>query len=250
MRKVNFALISDVLFFALCAFILSFTLIRFYTKSAVTALICAVGVAVACAVIAFFILYSKRKKHLIVSLGESEKKSLSLHLSVCGAREVHNLFLSALDGAYIGDNLVQDEENAYFFNFKLSPVSPDDIAEIIKSDVTKKKCVFCCEASPAALSLAEDFEIRITCVSEIYALLKDKNLLPEKYALGNVKKPNIFKRIKKRFNRRLCPSLFFCGLSLLFFSFFTSHSVTIYYVVSGGLLMVLSAVSLLFGQTS
>ncbi|MDE7163786.1 MAG: hypothetical protein K2O44_06955 [Clostridia bacterium] len=250
MKKLNFALISDVLFFALCAFILSFTLIRFYTKSAVTALICAVGCAVAIAVIAFFVLYSKRKKHLILSLGESEKKSLSLHLSVCSTREVHKLFMSALEGSYIEDNIVQDEENAYFFNFKLSPVSPDDIAEIIKSDVPKKKCVFCCEVSPAALSLAEDFEIRITCVSEIYALLKDKKLLPEKYALGNVKKPNIFKRIKKRFNRRLCPSLFFCGLSLLFFSFFTSASVTVYYIVSGGLLMVLSAVSLLFGQTS
>lgn len=250
MKKLNFALISDVLFFGLCAFILSFTLIRFYTKSAVTALICAVGCAVACAITAFFILYSKRKKHLIVSLGESEKKSLSLHLSVCSTREIHRLFLSALEGAYLEDNTVRDGACAYFFNFKLSPVSPDDIAEIIKSDVPEKKCVFCCEASPAALSLAEDFDIRITCIAEIYALFKDKGLLPEKYALGNVKKPNIFKRIKKRFNRRLCPSLFFCGLSLLFFSFFTSHSVTIYYIVSGGLLMLLSAVSLLFGQPS
>lgn len=248
MRKLNFALISDVLFFALCAFILSFTLIRFYTKSAVTALICAIGCAVIGGTVAFFILYSKRKKHLIMSLGESEKKSLSLHLSVCGTREIHKLFLSALNGAYLEENVIQDEDCAYFFNFKLSPVSPDDIADIIKSDVEKKKCVFCCEASPAALSLAEDFEIRIICVSELYALLKDKNLLPEKYALGNVKKPNVFKRIKKRFNRKLCPSLFFCGLSLLFFSFFTSYPV--YYIVFGGLLLMLSAVSLLFGQPS
>lgn len=250
MKKVNFALISDVLFFGLCAFILSFTLIRFYTKSAVTALICAIGIAVACAISAFFILYYKRKKHLIVSLGESEKKSLSLHLSVCGTKEIHRLFLSAIDGAYLDENIIRDGECAYFFNFKLSPVSPDDIAEIIRSDVSEKKCVYCCEASPAALSLAEDFDIRITCVSEIYALLKDKKLLPEKYALGNVKKPNIFKKIKKRFNRRLCPSLFFCGLTLLFFSFFTSYSISVYYIVSGGLLLVLSAVSILFGQPS
>lgn len=250
MKKVNFALISDVLFFGLCAFILSFTLIRFYTKSAVTALICAIGIAVACAISAFFILYSKRKKHLIVSLGESEKKSLSLHLSVCGTKEIHRLFLSAIDGAYLDKNIVRDGENAYFFNFKLSPVSPDDIAEIIKSDAPEKKCVYCCEVSPAALSLAEDFDIKITCVSEIYALLKDKGLLPEKYALGNVKKPNFFKKIKKRFNRRLCPSLFFCGLTLLFFSFFTSYSISVYYIVCGGLLLVLSAVSILFGQPS
>lgn len=248
MKKLNLALISDVLFFALCAFILSFTIIRFYTKSAVTALICAVGCGIIFGALAFVILYNKRKKHLVASLGESEKKSLSLHLSVCNKREVQKLFTDALDGAYTENGSVCDRDHVYFFNFKLSPVSPDDIAEIIKTETDRKKCVFCCEVSPAARSLAEDFDIRVVCTAEIYALLKDKKLLPEKYALGNVKKPNVFKRIKKRFNRKLCPSLFFCGLTLLFFSFFTFYPV--YYVAFGGALMVLSAVSLLFGQPS
>ena len=74
MKRINFALISDVLFFTLCAFILCFTAIRFYFKNAVTALILAIGFSVACGVIAFFILYARRKKKLILSLGESEKK--------------------------------------------------------------------------------------------------------------------------------------------------------------------------------
>lgn len=246
MKKLNFALISDVLFFTLCAFLLSFTLIRYYTKSALTALIAAIGCALITGVIAFFILYTKRKKKLILSLGESERKSLSLHLSVCGLTHVNKMFLNALDGTYIEGNRLQDDENEYFFDFKLSPVSPDEIAEIIRYETIKKKCLFCCEASPSALSLAEDFDIRVTEIAEIYALLKDKNALPEKYALGNVKKPNVFKRIKNRFNRKLCPPLFFCGLSLLFFSFFTFYPV--YYIVFGGLLLILSAVSLLISK--
>lgn len=243
MKRLNFALISDVVFFTLCAFILSFTLIRYYTKNAITALIAAIGCALICGVIAFFILYTKRKKTLILSLGESERKSLSLHLSVCGVNYLNDLFESALDGTYVAGNRLQSKERLYFFNFKLSPLSPDDIAEIIKVDSVKGKCVFCCESSPAALSLAEDFGIKVTQINEIYALLKDKKLLPEKYALGNVKKPNVFKRIKKRFNRKLCPPLFFCGLSLLFFSFFTFYPV--YYMVFGGMLLALSAVSIL-----
>lgn len=246
MKRVNFALVSDVIFVTMCAFAVCFTAIRFYTKNAVTALVIAVGVSAAVGIIAFFILLAKRKKRMILSLGESEKKSLSLHLSVCSHANVLNLFKNALDGAYTEGNRLYDEKSAYFFNFKLSPISPDDIAEIIKAETDLKKCVYCCEASPSALSLAEDFSIKVFNIAEIYSMLKDKKLLPEKYALGNVKKPNLFSRIKKRFNRKLCPPLFFCGLTLLFFSFFTFYPV--YYTVFGGLLMALSAVSLLISQ--
>lgn len=248
MKKVNFALISDVIFFTLCAFILCFTGVRFYTRNAQTALIVAIGTALACGVIAFYILLSRRKKRLILSLSENEKKSLSLHLSVCGDEYLLNLFEKALDGTYVRGKRLQDNDNIYFFNFKMSPLSSDDIAEIIRKNVKKTKHIYCCEISPAALSLAEDFSIDVVTVAEIYALLKDKKLLPEKYALGNVKKPNILKRIKKRFNRKLCPPLFFSGLTLLFFSFFTFYP--LYYIIFGGLLMALSAVSILISQPS
>lgn len=248
MKKLNFALISDVIFFALCAFILCFTGVRFYTRNALTALIVAIGTAVACGVIAFFILMSKRKKRIILSLGESERKSLSLHLSVCGDEYLCDLFEKALDGTYVRGKRLQDSENVYFFNFKMSPLSSDDIAAVIRTNVKKQKHIYCCEISPAALSLADDFSINVVTAPEIYALLKDKNLLPEKYALGNVKKPNVFKRIKKRFNRKLCPPLFFSGFTLLFFSFFTFYPT--YYIVFGGLLMALSAISLLISQPS
>ncbi len=246
MRKLNFALISDVIFFTLCAFILCFTGVRFYTRNAQTALIVAIGTAAVCGLIAFNVLISKRKKRLILTLSENEKKSLSLHLSVCGEEYLLNLFEKALEGTYVRGKRLQSDENIYFFNFKMSPLSSDDIAEIIRVNVKKTKHIYCCEISPAALSLAEDFSIQIVTVAEIYALLKDKNLLPEKYALGNVKKPNVFKRIKKRFNRKICAPLFFSGLTLLFFSFFTFYP--LYYIVFGGILMGLSAVSVLISS--
>lgn len=238
--------ISDVIFFTLCAFILCFTGVRFYTRNALTALIVAIGTAVCCGIIAFFLLLAKRKKRLILSLGESEKKSLSLHLSVCGEEYILNLFEQALEGTYVRGNRLQTEENIYFFNFKMSPLSADDIAEVIRNGSKKVKHVYCSDIVPAALSLAEDFSINVVTIAEIYALLKDKKLLPEKYALGNVKKPNIFKRILKRFNRRLCAPLFFSGLTLLFFSFFTFYPT--YYVVFGAILMGLSAICVLISQ--
>lgn len=248
MKKINFALVSDVIFFTLCAFILCFTGVRYYTKNAQTALIVAIGTALSCGLIAFYILLARRKKQLILSLSENEKKSLSLHLSVCGEEYILNLFENALEGTYARGNRLQDNENVYFFNFKMSPLSSDDIAEIIRFKSQKQKNIYCCEIAPAALSLAEDFSIKVVTVAEIYALLKDNNLLPEKYALGNVKKPNILKRIKKRFNRKICAPLFFSGLTLLFFSFFTFYP--LYYIVFGGLLTGLSAICVLIAQPS
>ena len=248
MKKVNLALISDVIFFTICAFILSFTGVRFYTRNALTALIVATGTAAVCGLVVFYVLLARRQKRLILSLSESEKKSLSLHLSVCDEAYILNLFENALDGTYVRGNRLQDNQNVYFFNFKMSPLSSDDIAAVIRTNVKKQKHIYCCEISPAALSLADDFSINVVTAPEIYALLKDKNLLPEKYALGNVKKPNVFKRIKKRFNRKLCPPLFFSGFTLLFFSFFTFYPT--YYIVFGGLLMALSAISLLISQPS
>ena len=248
MKRLTFALISDVFFFTLCAFIISFTAIRFYTNRAATALVFAVIIALTVGVIAFFALLAKRKKLIISSLGESQKKSLALHLSVCGKNQILALFSNALDGAYAQDNRLYDQDFRYFFNFKMSPLSADDIADVIRAEEEKNKCVLCCDISPDAAALAEDFSIRVITIGEIYLLLKDKQLLPEKYALGKVKRPNVFKRIKKRFNRKLCPSLFFGGISLLFLSFFTSYHV--YYVVSGAVLLTLSAASLLFNQPS
>ena len=247
MKKLSFALFSDALFFALCAFMISFTVIRFYVKKNVTALILSICVALAVGVIAFIALITRRKKHLSKLLGENEKKSLALHLSVCSEKKISDMFNSALEGTKADGAHLSDESREYFFNFKMAPLTADDVAAVIKAQCEKTKCVYCCAISPDALSLAEDFNIEVNTIAETYVLLKEKNLLPEKYALGEVKKPNVLKKIKKRFNRRICPSLFFCGLSLLFFSFFTFYPV--YYIVFGGIMMVLSAISLLIEPT-
>lgn len=246
MKKINFALISDSVFVALCTFLLSFTLLRFYWKSALLTLIFAIVAALVSGLLAFLLLYKKREKKLLFSINEREKKTLALHLSVCSEKYITDLFMQALDGSYAVGNRLEDEENAYFFAFTLSPLSPDNVAECIKCNSEKRKFILCCNAGGEAETLGTEFGIAIKQIGEVYALLKDKNLLPEKYACGEIKKQNILSKIKNRFNRKLCPSLFFCGLSLLFFSFFTYYK--IYYTVFGGLLIIASAASLLFGK--
>lgn len=246
MKKINLALISDSLFSALCAFLISFTAVRFYLRSSLSALFIAIAFSLLCGSLCFAALLSKRKKLLLYTSNAREKKTLALHLSVCSENYVSKLFEKALEGTYPVGNRLEDEENAYFFKFTLSPLSPDDVADCVKYSVEKHKQIFCCEAGAESQSLAAEFGIQIKTIGEIYELLRLKNLLPEKYACGEIKKKTAWQSIKKRFNRKLCPSLFLCGLSLLFFSFFTLFK--IYYIVFGGLLLTLAAVSLLFNQ--
>ena len=72
--------------------------------------------------------------------------------------------------------------------------------------------------------------------------MKEKDLLPEKYVYEGAKKISFFKRVKSRFSRRICAPLFWSGLSLMALSYFTFFP--IYYIVSGGIMLILSAAAL------
>ncbi len=243
MKRFSLAFVSDILFFSLCAFILCFALTRYFFRSAATAAVCAAGVAAAVGVLAYFLLSSRHRKKTIVSLGEKQKTMLSMHLSIAPKSKIISTFESALDGTYAADNRIACGEKDYFMRFCLSPISPDDVADVIRTDGDNQKVILCCEAGREALNLAENFGVKIMQIGEIYLTLKDKDLLPEKYETGNAKAPSRWAKIRSRFNRRLCPSLFFCGAALSFFSLFTFYP--IYYVVSGGILLLLAAASVL-----
>ncbi len=90
--------------------------------------------------------------------------------------------------------------------------------------------------------MAENFSIEIKQLDYVYALLEEKKLLPEKYIYEGAKKINVFKRIKMRFNRKICAPLFWSGAALLALSYFTFFP--IYYIISGSIMLILAAVTL------
>nr|MDE5943421.1 hypothetical protein [Clostridia bacterium] len=120
----------------------------------------------------------------------------------------------------------------------------DDIAKVIKFSSESKKIIFCSKVSPEAAVLCENFLIEIRNIDSVYKLLKDNDLLPEKYVYEGAKKISVFKKIKARFNRKLSAPLFWSGAGLLFLSYFTFYPV--YYIISGGIMLILSAVALVF----
>lgn len=245
MRRLNLPLILDTVFAALCAFLLFFTAMRYYTRNAALSLTFAIAACLLFGALAFLYIGRKQNKRLLLSHDEKQKKLLSLHLSLSSDGYICDLFSKCMPQdakSEIHGGKIFTENNAYFFNFKMQPITEDDIANVIKYDSEKKKILYCCRVSAEAAALAENFLIELRQIDNVYSLLKEKNLLPEKYVYEGAKKIGFFKRVKARFTRRLCAPLFWSGAGLLFLSYFTFFP--IYYIVTGGIMLILSAVAL------
>lgn len=247
MKKINLALISDALFYTLCAFLVGFCAIRFFFKSVVVAVIVAASIAVAVCLLSLYSLVKRRQKLIATTAMDGNRKQLALYLATLAPKEAALLFANALNGTYTAGNVVEDEENEYHFLFKIAPLNCDDIAAVLQNRGGKKVVLLCNTLAPEAADFAKEFGVKVKCIGELYDLLKQSDLLPEQYAFGGLVKKGAFKKIKLRFNRKLCPSLFFSGFFLLLYSFFSFYPV--WYVVTGSILTVLSAVCLFFGQS-
>ena len=245
MRRINLPLILDTFFAGLCAFLLFFTAIRYYTRNAYVALAFAVCACLLFGSLSFLYISKKQNKKLLLSRDEKQKKLLSLHLSLSTDDYICGLFEKCFDAQQkpqIKGSKIHTDEAVYFFIFKMQPLNEDDVAEVIKFKSDKKKIIFCCRQSAEAAMLCENCLIETQCIDYVYGLLKEKELLPEKYVYEGAKKISFFKRVKARFSRKLCAPLFWSGAALMFLSYFTFFPV--YYIISGGIMLILSAVTL------
>lgn len=239
-------LIMDTLFAALCAFLLFFTSIRYYTHSVYVALGFAIAACLLFGCLSFLYISKKQNKKLLISRDEKQKKLLSLHLSLSSDEYIETLLASSLtdkdEKADIKHGKLIIGNNIYFYNFKMQPISEDDVAKVIKVKCEQNKMIICNRISAEALMLCENFLIDVKQIDYVYEVLKEKDLLPEKYVYEGQKKISFFKKIKMHFSRRICAPLFWSGLALLILSYFTFFP--IYYIVSGGIMLILSAVAL------
>lgn len=246
MRRINLPLILDTLFSALCAFLLFFTLVRYYTKNIFISLTIAIAACLVIGCICFLFISLKQDKRILISRDEKHKKLLSLHLSLSSDESVCELFSKCLSTeefkAVVNGGKIYTQDKIIFFEFKMQPISEDDIAKVIKFKCEEKKVIYCSKISAEAYTLAENFLIEIKQIDYIYSLLKENKLLPEKYIYEERTKLNFFKRIKSRFSRKICSPLFWSGISLLGLSYFTFFP--IYYIICGGLMLAISAIAL------
>lgn len=245
MRRINLPLILDTIFMGVCAFLLFFTAIRFYTKNPAVALFFGLAACFIFGTLGYLYIGRKQNAKLLISHDEKNKKLLALHLSLSSDAYIRKLLRNLLggDARIIGLRIVCGEK-IYFFDFKMHPLTEDDVAKIIKRK-GDKKVLYCNSISPAAAELSKNFSIEIRTIESLYKELKDGKLLPEKYAFEDIPKVKFKEKVKSRFTRKLCAPLFWSGTALLGLSYFTFFP--IYYIISGSILLILSAIALAVG---
>lgn len=245
-RRINLPLVLDTLFAALCAFLLFFTALRFYTKNVALALTFGIAACLVFGALCFLYISKRQSKTFILSKDEKERKLLALHLSLSSDDTAINLIAKSLgENAKKRGKTVICDDKLNFFIFKMQPVSEDDIAAMIKRRWDGKKILYCVNSSPEAELLAKNFDIEINTIEEVYGLLKEHDLLPEKYIYEDPPKVKFFAKVKARFTRKLCAPLFWSGFALLALSFITFFP--LYYIISGSLMIILSLAALIFG---
>lgn len=237
-------LIADALFAALCAFLLFFTLVRFYFSTAAGLASGIVG-GLAAGAGAFAYIAAKQNKTASLTAGRKEAEKLAVHLACIPQCDAEELFMRSLNGAERKDGHIECNGEAYFTRFCMEPCGRDDLLPAVRFKSDGKKYFVCNAATAACATFAADCGVEIICADSVYERLKARNALPEKYA-GEVKKVKFFARIKSRFTRKLCLPAFTSGTALLFFSYFTYYP--IYYIVTGSLLLLLCLAAAVFGK--
>lgn len=221
---------------------LFFTAIRYYTGSALLSLFFAVAAALLFGTLGYLYIGRRQRAKFLLSRDEKNKKLLSLHLSLSSDDEIKKLLKSYLgEGTKISGTRLICGENLFFFDFRMHPLTEDDVAKVIKRK-GEKKTLLCVAISPEGAQLAQNFSIEVRTIERLYGDFKEKGLLPEKYAFDGAPKLSLLRRVKNRFSRKLCAPLFWSGASLLFLSYFTFFP--LYYIVSGSIMLILSAAAL------
>ena len=131
-------LIADAVLAAVCAFLLFFTLVRFYFSTAAGLAAGIIG-GLAAGAGAFAYIAAKQSRSASLSAGKREAEKLAVHLACIPQSEAEELFMRCLDGAEQKDGRIECEGEAYFTKFCMEPCDRDDLLPAARFKTDKKK---------------------------------------------------------------------------------------------------------------
>ena len=244
-RTSVFSVITDSVLAAACAFILTFTLVRFYTKNAALGLGLGIAASAAFGILAAMRLVSRRGKSNLLGRTNSKKRAFAMKLCTLPAGGAAKLILPATGGRITPHGIVTDEQSI-IFKITPQPLSPNDICGAIEIDAGDKRAVLCTDATDEAKAFAEAAGIKIMYTDEVYTKLENMGLPDENYFLYGAARPKLKERLRGAIRRANAARLFRCGLWMTAFSYFTFFP--LYYIAAGGIMLTLAAVCLIFGR--
>lgn len=249
MKRFDFPLTMDCLFYAACGWLLTLCILRYYRVPTPLALLSATAVAFALGGIAFLLLSRSRRKRQLGKREREERDKLLFHLALENPKRTETALAKALraDGKKVaqGEEGFTVEGKRAVIRFSLDPLPADEIARTIAA-CGREFLLLCNSLTPEAEKLLSAFSIERIEGDEVCALFTRTDTVPNPLICGTLTRSTPKMRLKRAFARSNARPFFVSGACLLVMSLFTFFPV--YYLVSGGILLTCSAAVRLFGS--
>lgn len=242
------AFISDVLFAFFTSFLFSICLFRYKKIGLLLAFSLAVFCGALCAVSVFAYLKSKRKNFFLKKSDEDRKNKLLFHLTLLSNDQVVDFFKKTLspNAQRRGKLQVFTETEAYFLHFKFSPVNADALTDFFRLRTSKQKILLCSGIDEQARALCKQFHVEIKTETDVYALLKEKNAIPDHF-LGEPSPKTQKKRFQGWLAKKNYKHFLLAATLILLSSLWTPFPT--YYLIFGAVLLLASVLIRIFGYS-
>ena len=268
MKKFDFPLWSDTVFSFFALFLFSLCIFRLYISELWAALAASALFAAAASVLLHLWRRARHRKKFGKENKRSEVRKLAFHLAMDSPQNNAILIASSLcalhgqdnkDGsqdeicrenntpyAKIGDETVYTRDGGEsFLKFQFEKVTADELCPVIRGE-GKNKTVYAAAFTDEAYGLAKAFGVALKDADDVYSLVKDSGCMPEHLIAPPAEKRGFKEKFAFRIRKSAWRGYAFSGAFLLLFSLVTIFPV--YYIVSGGVLLLLSALIRFFGK--
>lgn len=288
MKKIDLPLWTDTLFYFAATAAFAFCVLRFYIPSAWGAAAAAAAIAGCVAFLLFRLLRARRKRRREKEESAGQAAALAFHLAMRPPEEDALLIARCLDAmaekeskgdrepsakateraqndpldagaepaekgppaassprkerAVAAGSEVQAGDARYFLLFRLEKVTADELRPAVRAEGTDKTALGGA-FTPEAEKLASAFGIQLWGAEQVYELVKGAKELPSPLIVPPAAKKS---KLSFRLRREAWRGYAFSGGFLLLFSLWAIFP--IYYLVSGGLLLLAAVLVRLFGK--
>lgn len=248
MIKSKLAIFFDTLFLCLVVDVIIFVWINKLTKNAFFSILICNIISI---LLFYFIFLHFLKKHKLAKIKNSDIKKLEIiltNLAFSTNKKYNNFFERLLNAKHIDGYIFANEKSYFYINTKTALDATDFLIANNYYKSTKSNIPLCFIGSNFSESfnnMVNSSPTKYLCFksSDLLSVIKNSNTLNDYYVSNNTSlKLKIKSKIPLILSRKNFKSYFFSGLSLITFSLFIPYS--IYYLVIGTLLLILSLLTL------
>ena len=241
-RKTKLSAVSNLLFFAFSTFTILFIWINYYYrnfKKALTPCIIISIILIIIYILIKIIIYKKHNKNLPIYTIEKLQSALLLTPDEIVISDIISLF--KLDNLLkINNSHYIDNSKDYLFILNKQVLSNDDMYPIIKNRHFNSITIFCIQSSIDIK--VNNCTIEIVNINDIYSKYSHIQYPISHYTFpSKIQKMNIIEFLSIIINKSKSKKYLSYGLLILVTSMLTPYS--IYYIIVGTLLIILSVIS-------